>query len=76
MSKASNISESELIQECKKGSLKYQEMLYKHFFSYAMGVGMRYLSDRDDTLEVVNDSFIKVFKSIKDFKKERESWFN
>jgi RNA polymerase sigma-70 factor (ECF subfamily) len=71
MLKASIISESELIQECKKGSLKYQEMLYKRFFSYAMGVGMRYLSDRDDTLEVVNDSFIKVFKSIKDFKNEQ-----
>ncbi|MFA6947036.1 MAG: RNA polymerase sigma factor [Pedobacter sp.] len=71
MSKASNISESELIQECKKGSLKYQEVLYKHFFSFAMGVGMRYLSNRDDTLEIVNDSFIKVFKSIKDFKNDQ-----
>jgi len=71
MSKTSGIPESELIQECKKGSLKHQELLYKHFFSFAMGVGMRYLSNRDDTMEVVNDSFIKVFKSIKDFKNEQ-----
>src|SRR5690606_22178562 len=37
----------------------------------AMGVGLRYLNDRDDALEVVNDSFIKVFKSLKDFRNEQ-----
>lgn len=65
------ISESELIQKCKLGDLKYQEMLYKHFYGYAMGVGLRYLSDRNDSLEVVNDAFIKVFKTISQFEKEK-----
>lgn len=64
------ISEEELIQKCKQGNLKHQEKLYMHFYSYAMGVGLRYLNDRDDALEVVNDSFIKVFKSIASFKNE------
>lgn len=71
MLKSPVISEAELIQECKKGSLKYQERLYKHFFSYAMGIGMRYLSNRDDALEVINDAFIKVFKSIDTFRNEQ-----
>lgn len=71
MTKPSAISEQELIQECKKGSLKHQEMLYKSFFGYAMGVGLRYLSNRDDAMEVVNDSFIKVFKSFESFKDEQ-----
>lgn len=65
------ISESELIQKCKHGDLKYQEKLYKHFYGYAMGVGLRYLSDRNDSLEVVNDAFIKVFKTISQFKNEK-----
>jgi len=65
------ISEEELIQKCKQGNLNHQEKLYKHFYSYAMGVGLRYLNDRDDALEVVNDSFIKVFKSIGSFKNEQ-----
>lgn len=65
------ISESELIQKCKQGHLKYQEMLYKHFYSYAMGVSLRYLNDRDDALEVVNDSFIKVFRSLDSFRHEQ-----
>lgn len=65
------VSEEELIQKCKQGNLRHQETLYMHFYSYAMGVGLRYLNDRDDALEVVNDSFIKVFKSIGSFKNEQ-----
>lgn len=61
------IAEQELIRQCKHGNLKYQELLYKQFYGYAMGVGLRYLSNRDDTLETVNDAFIKVFNTIKSF---------
>ncbi|MEJ7694558.1 RNA polymerase sigma factor [Daejeonella sp.] len=71
MFKKTVISEEELIQKCKQGNLRHQEKLYMHFYSYAMGVGLRYLSNRDDALEVVNDSFIKVFKSIDSFKNEQ-----
>ena len=67
MPKSTAVSEHELIQKCKKGDLKYQEMLYKYFYGYAMGVGLRYLSDRDDAMEVVNDSFIKLFNGIGSF---------
>ena len=67
MQKPNGLSELDLIRGCKAGELKYQEMLYKHFYGYAMGVGMRYLSNRDDAMEVVNDAFIKVFKGIQFF---------
>jgi RNA polymerase sigma factor (sigma-70 family) len=61
------IAEDELIQQCKSGSLRYQELLYKQFYGYAMSVGLRYCIDRDDALEVVNDAFIKVFNSMKNY---------
>jgi len=61
------ITESELISQCKKGSLKYQEQLYKKFYGYAMGISLRYSLYRDDAMEVVNDAFIKVFNSIKSY---------
>ncbi|MDT3405415.1 RNA polymerase sigma factor [Mucilaginibacter terrae] len=64
-------AEQELIQRCKSGSLKYQEQLYKQFYGYAMGVGLRYCDSRDDALEVVNDSFIKVFNTIQTYNIER-----
>jgi RNA polymerase sigma factor (sigma-70 family) len=58
------IAEDEIIRQCKSGSLKYQEMLYKQFYSYAMGISLRYSLNRDDALEVVNDAFIKAFNSM------------
>ncbi|MGV3508758.1 MAG: RNA polymerase sigma factor [Sphingobacteriaceae bacterium] len=67
MQKPTGISELDLVKKCKSGDLKSQELLYKQFYGYAMGVGMRYLSNRDDAMEVVNDSFIKVFKGIQFF---------
>ncbi len=59
-----SIAEEEIISQCKTGSLKYQEALYKRFYSYAMGISLRYSLNRDDALEVVNDGFIKVFNAI------------
>jgi len=65
------IAEDELIKQCKSGSLKYQELLYKQFYGYAMGIGLRYSLNRDDALEVVNDAFIKVFNSINNFNSDK-----
>lgn len=62
-----DMAELNLVRQCKRGDLKHQEMLYKQFYGYAMGIGLRYSSNRDDALEVVNDAFIKVFNTIKSF---------
>ncbi len=67
MLKNADITEQELIRQCKNGDLRYQELLYKQFYGYAMGIGLRYCANRDDALEAVNDAFIKVFNSIKSF---------
>ncbi len=72
MSLKHDASDAELIDQCKQGNLKYQELLYKRFYAYAMGIGMRYLINKDDALEVVNDSFIKAFNHIQDFKDDAE----
>ncbi|MDB5150508.1 MAG: sigma-70 family polymerase sigma factor, partial [Mucilaginibacter sp.] len=31
------ITEEEIVRQCKNGSLKHQELLYKQFYGYAMG---------------------------------------
>ncbi len=67
MPKHPAIAEQELVRQCKRGHLKYQELLYKQFYGYAVGIGLRYSANRDDALEAVNDAFIKVFNSIKSF---------
>ncbi|WP_293299423.1 sigma-70 family RNA polymerase sigma factor [Pedobacter sp. UBA4863] len=72
-----NESLIELIASCKKGNLRQQELLYKQFYGYALGICIRYLGNREDALEAANDSFIKVFKSIDSFNQENDfkPWF-
>ena len=62
-----HIAENELIAQCKTGNLKYQEILYHQYYSFAMAIGLRYSINRDDALEAVNDAFIKVFKKINSY---------
>ena len=64
MRKPGGATEDEIISGCIKGGLKWQEMLYRHFYGYAMGISLRYGLNRDDALEVVNDGFIKIFNTI------------
>ncbi|RYD84494.1 MAG: RNA polymerase sigma factor, partial [Sphingobacteriales bacterium] len=65
------ITEDEIVSKCKSGSIKYQELLYKQFYGYAMGVSMRYSLNEDDALEVVNDAFIKIFNNIQNYNTDK-----
>ncbi len=56
---------------CLRNDNKYKEMVYKSFYGYLMGVTLRYVDDRNDAEELVNDSFIKVFKHIGQFNAPR-----
>ena len=53
-----------IIQGCIRKIEKSQEILYKKFFGYALSVALIYNHQRSDALEVVNDSFVKVFSKI------------
>lgn len=77
MSKYSPEKLEELIASCKTGNLPSQEALYKHFYGYALGVSIRYLANRDDALEAVNDAFIKTFKAMSSFREgaDFKAWF-
>ncbi len=53
-----------IIQGCIRKKEKFQEILYKRFFGYALSVALMYSRQRNEALEVVNDSFVKVFSNI------------
>jgi hypothetical protein len=53
-------SDSDLISGCLKGKDLHQEVLYKRYFSFAMSVCIRYTKDRNEAMEIVNDSYMKV----------------
>jgi len=73
-----HIAEQELITQCITGNLKYQEILYKQFYGFAMGIGLRYSLNRDDALEAVNDAFIKVFKKLSEYNPDKpfKAWLS
>jgi len=52
---------------------RIQETIYIHYWGYLMGVATRYIKDRDVAMEAVNDSFVKAFKSMYDFKRSEEN---
>lgn len=62
---------------------RIEERIYIYYWGYLMGVATRYIKDRDAAQEVVNDSFVKAFKSmysfnrvddLDEFKKTFKAW--
>lgn len=57
----------DVLAGCLENDNKCKEMVYKSFYGYLMGVILRYVSDRNDAEELINDCFIKIFKNIAQF---------
>jgi len=53
-----------LLKQCRKGERKSQDLLYQQFYGYAMGVSLRYSSDRNEAIEIVNLGFFKVLTQL------------
>jgi RNA polymerase sigma-70 factor (ECF subfamily) len=68
--------EQKLIEGTKKGERHCQEKLYKHFYGYGMSICLRYAPSREEASEILNDSFLKVFKKIEqyDLQKSFRGW--
>ena len=57
----------DVLAGCLKNDNKCKEVVYKSFYGYLMGVILRYVNDRHDAEELINDCFIKVFKGLGQF---------
>jgi RNA polymerase sigma factor (sigma-70 family) len=53
-----------MLEGCRKGDRKSLEMLYKHFYGYAMGICLRYSRSRDEAIEILNDGFFKAMTNL------------
>lgn len=53
-----------IIRGCLKNDRRAQEELYKRYYPAMMALCLRYLRDRQDALEVLNDGLLKVFKQM------------
>lgn len=70
------LTEIELVKQCVAGSRSHQEVLYHKYASKMFGVCLGYIKDRDAAKDVLQDGFIKVFKSLQKFNGEGslEGW--
>ncbi|MFC3366107.1 RNA polymerase sigma factor [Pedobacter fastidiosus] len=62
------LSFEEILKGCVKNDNGCKEMMYKSFYGYLMGIILRYTKNIADSEELVNDSFIKIFKNISSYK--------
>lgn len=53
-----------LIEGCHRNEERSQMALYRQFYSYGMGICLRYATSRELALEILNDGFLKIFLKI------------
>ena len=63
----------DIINGCVKAKREDQRELYKLYYGFAMAICMRYCHSQDDALEIVNDGYLKVFKTINKFTPRHEN---
>ena len=56
-----------LVKECIRGNPEAQKALFDRFAARMMGVCFRYVHNRADAEDIVQDGFIKVFHSLQQF---------
>lgn len=61
----------DLINGCIRNDRRAQELLYKQFYDAMALICMRYTQNEDDAVEVLNNGFLKVFKNMHQFDKEK-----
>lgn len=59
--------EIELLQGCLRGERSYQRQLYDRYKNAMFTVLYRMLGDEDDASDALQDAFLAVFKSLKNF---------
>ena len=69
-------TEKELIEGCIQNDRFFQERLYKKYFANMMYMCMRHTQDKEQSMEIVNDGFLRAFKKIDkySFKGSLEGW--
>ena len=71
------VSFEEVLVGCRKQNRQAQNRLYAMYFEYGLGICSRYVSDYDQSIQILNDGFLRVFRNIKKFDKDRDfkPWF-
>ena len=61
------MSDQKIIEGCVKHNRKAQHLLYDKYSPFLLGICMRYVSDKAEAEDILQDSFLKIFFNIHDF---------
>jgi RNA polymerase sigma factor (sigma-70 family) len=56
-----------IIEACAKNNAACQKLVYERYYGYALKIVFRYIYRYERAADVVNDGFVKVFRSIERF---------
>ena len=59
--------DQQIIELCAKHDRKAQQVLYDKYSRLLLGICLRYATDKAEAEDILQDSFLKIFFSIKDF---------
>lgn len=60
-------TERQLLDAIRGGDSQAMRRLYDRFSGYAMAIGLRYISGRDDVRDVLQDSFVSILTAVNEF---------
>ena len=63
-----------IIQGCVTANRQSQKEFYQLYYGFAMGISMRYCNTNDDAMEVANDGFLKIFRTLPQFEPRHENF--
>ena len=63
-----NYNEGDLIRACVRKEWWAQQVLYEEFYSPLMAICLRYTQYEDEAMDLLHESFIKIFRSIHKYK--------
>lgn len=62
------MNERQLVEACIQNERLAQRKLYEKYASKLFAVAVRYMKNRDDAADVLQDAFVKVYKNISSFR--------
>ncbi|MEO8110017.1 MAG: sigma-70 family RNA polymerase sigma factor [Ginsengibacter sp.] len=69
-----NITLENIINGCVNANRQSQHKFYQYFYIFCFNTCITYCETNDDTVEVVNDGFLKIFMNLKNFKARYENF--
>jgi RNA polymerase sigma-70 factor (ECF subfamily) len=69
-------NEADLVSRCRRGDAAAQRAVYHQYERVLYGICLRYADSRDDALDLLQDSFVRIFRSLEGFRGEGsfEGW--